>query len=124
MMTEEEIKLIVELVKHDYQEFARAAGWPELRDRWLKDHPHCAYCGRGTRLAVHHKYPVSWPRGTELELSENNLITLCEWPTMNCHLWIGHLGDWSSRNPTVETDAAEFLVRIKGRTYPTQESPP
>ena len=97
--------------------FERHPHWSVTKAAWLIEHPTCAACGRKECLTVHHKWPVSWPGGKELELSDQNLITLCEWQTMNCHLHVGHLGDWRSRNPQVVTDAAWWLLKIKERKY-------
>lgn len=81
------------------KEIARSFGiprsplWPKTRDNWLKLSPFCKFCERTTKLTVHHKKPFHlFP---ELELDPRNLITVCEWPTMNCHLWWCHGGDWS-----------------------------
>src|SRR5262245_55326469 len=70
----------------------RSSQWPALRKRWLAEHPKCEGCGRTDELEVHHKVPVH-VRPTR-ELDETNLMTLCQHPTWNCHLIIGHCGDW------------------------------
>jgi hypothetical protein len=46
----------------------------------------------------------------ELELDPGNLITLCM-GTNECHLTIGHGGDWKSFNGTVLSDA--LMVKDK-----------
>jgi 5-methylcytosine-specific restriction protein A len=86
----------------------RSPKWGAVRKDWLAIHKHCAACGSSEKLQVHHKKPFHlYP---ELELDYENLITLCEDPKgSECHLQIGHLGNWKSFNPNVETDAREIL---------------
>jgi len=91
---------------------ARSGKWPSYRAAWLKDNPRCAACGNRENVEVHHVMPVSWDPSKELE--RDNFVTLC--PTH--HLWIGHLGDWKSRNPDVRKDAADWADKIHARTYP------
>jgi hypothetical protein len=67
--------------------------------------------------------PWSWPGGADKHNSDPLadpavFVTLCEKPSMNCHLWIGHLGDFKSRNPNVLQDAATFQNKVKLRPYP------
>lgn len=47
-----------------------------------------------------------------MELDPENLITLCEGPAFNCHLFFGHLRNWSSHNPDVREDAAMWREKI------------
>lgn len=96
----------------------RSSEWPKVRDQWLKDNPTCAACGGKEKLEVHHKYPFAWPNGAALELDPNNFITLCEKPGHDCHLMVGHLGDWKSRNSQVCEDSANLLKKIQCRPYP------
>lgn len=70
----------------------RSGKWPAVRDAHLKEHPYCEACGRATDLNVHHIVPVHVQPALELE--PMNLMTLCERKTWNCHLWIGHNGNW------------------------------
>jgi 5-methylcytosine-specific restriction protein A len=93
----------------------RAPGWDEVRDAWLKEHPVCAACGGRKHLNVHHLRPVKhYP---ELELSPGNLLTLCEAPSRNCHLNIGHLGDWKAWNPDAHRDAILMRAKRRERRY-------
>jgi 5-methylcytosine-specific restriction protein A len=58
-----------------------------------------------------------------LELDPSNLIALCEGSKeVNCHLFVGHLGNYKGFNPDVESDAklwasklAQNKQRIQGR---------
>jgi len=89
----------------------RSTHWETTRKNHLKLQPFCVACGKVQDLQVHHKQPFHLH--PELELDQNNLITLCEEKSEQCHLKIGHLGDWKSFNPNVEKDAQEKLALIK-----------
>ncbi len=92
---------------------ARSGKWPALEKNWLKVHPHCAACGTLDDVSVHHKRPFHLD--PQLELDPMNLITLCE--KHQCHLMVGHSGDWHAYNPHVEEDARSLARRIKQRQY-------
>lgn len=96
----------------------RSPRWPAARAAWLRLHPTCAACGAPDHVEVHHVYPFSWPRGAATELDPTNFITLCEHSSRNCHLSLGHLGDWKARNPDVRADAAAYLAKVRARPYP------
>ena len=90
----------------------RSSHWETVRKRHLKAFPTCAACGCDQHLQVHHIKPFHLH--PELELEESNLITLCEGKGEHqCHLNIGHLGNFKRENPDVVKDAEEFLKRIK-----------
>jgi len=89
----------------------RSSHWETVRKNHLKLQPTCAACGNTKGLQVHHKQPFHIH--PELELDENNLITLCEDKSIECHFNIGHLRDWKSFNPNVEIDAKEKLLSIQ-----------
>lgn len=93
---------------------ARSPKWAALRKRFVKKHPLCAGCGRKDRLNVHHIIPIH--ERIDLELEWNNLLTLCEWPTWNCHLRIGHRGNWK----LFDEFAADVALEV--RTILTQRS--
>ena len=109
---------------------ARSPQWSKVRALHLKREPRCAICGTDKQLEVHHIWPFGWPGGSKFELDDGkngtgldgNLITLCESPSHNCHLWGGHLGDWHSRNATIRTDAPVMLAKIKNRPRPPTET--
>lgn len=88
----------------------RASGWSKVRKKHLKKQPVCAACGNSRRLQVHHIKPVH--KHPELELDENNLITLCASP---CHLIFGHLKNWKSWNTEVVEDCEKYLTKLKER---------
>jgi len=79
--------------------------WPTIRKQFLEKHGSCAVCNGKTNLEVHHKQPFHL--APELELDESNLITLCERKKygINCHLLVGHLGNYKKANPEVVIDA-------------------
>lgn len=94
---------------------ARSGKWPAVRRAHLEQHPVCAVCGGKENLEVHHKKPFHLH--PELELDPANLITLCESKNngINCHLAVGHIGNFKSLNATVEQDATYLNKKLKGR---------
>lgn len=100
----------------------RSPHWSAVRAAHLRLHPTCAACGGTEDVQVHHIWPYSWPGGEATELVETNFITLCEHPGHCCHVRIGHLGDWRSRNPDVVKDSEEWLKKTHNRPYPPGHS--
>lgn len=94
----------------------RSNKWPSKRAEFVAVHPKCECCGRRTNLNVHHIKPFHlFP---ELELVDENLITLCEGGPINCHYLAGHCGvGWStySRNVHEQIRAIGSLVRVLKR---------
>lgn len=93
----------------------RSDGWPEARKEHLVSFPVCVVCGSKKNLQVHHIHPFHlYP---ELELNPDNLITLCEddGNGCDCHLFIGHLGNFRTYNPDVKEDAEIWNQKIKNR---------
>lgn len=92
----------------------RSKQWPAVRRKWLKLHPVCRACGCTVlaELEVHHRRPFHlFPH---LELSERNLITLCERKgESGCHLAVGHGGSWKKYNPRVCADADANFRKVK-----------
>jgi hypothetical protein len=78
---------------------------------WLKD-KRCIVCGGRIRLQAHHKYPFHlFP---SLEMDERYWRPLCEGDhRLNCHLLVGHGGDFSGFNPLVDELAGimHFILR-------------
>lgn len=90
----------------------RSSKWSSLRKSFLETNNFCAACGGTIFLEVHHIEPFH--ENPSLELDTNNLITLCDKPGKdNCHLEIGHLGSFKSKNPNVREDAAKALEKTK-----------
>lgn len=90
----------------------RSPQWPTVAADHLADHPTCACCGGRAKLRVHHIQPFYLR--PDLELDPANLITLCEAERfgVNCHLLIGHHGNWRKFNPIVTFDAWQWNQRL------------
>ena len=92
----------------------RHKDWHKAKIAHLKANPECAACGSTSRLIVHHIRPFQW--FPHLELVEANLLTLCEGETLNCHLWLGHCGNFAKwYNPNVLDDASRFRWMLAHR---------
>ena len=93
----------------------RSSQWPTVRKTHLSTHGTCAVCNGTTNLEVHHIKPFHVD--PTLELAPSNLITLCEAGKdgINCHLLIGHLGNFKSVNLDVVADAAIWNTKISNR---------
>lgn len=71
----------------------------KIMKQYSLEHPVCQFCGiSGGRIDVHHKIPVS--QAPELACDKSNLITLHRKP--QCHLVVGHHGNWKDFNKNVE----------------------
>jgi len=90
----------------------RSDKWPKVEKEHLAIQPKCAACNGSQRLNVHHKQPFHLH--PELELDQNNLITLCM-GTMECHIRIGHGDDFKMYNPNVVADSADVLAHPEKR---------
>ncbi len=99
----------------------RSGKWSSVRKAHLELHPVCEVCGGKDKIEVHHKKPFHLH--PDLELNPQNLISLCESGKngINCHLAVGHLGNFKSFNETVETDATVIRARIQNRPTATKE---
>lgn len=90
----------------------RSKDWPIVRDNFLSANPSCAVCGGTKKLQVHHIIPFNI--APDMELDHENLITLCTSKKygINCHLLIGHLGNFKRANVSVKADAAYWRERL------------
>lgn len=88
----------------------RSSAWRALRKAHLEENPCCEACGSRKRVVPHHIVPFHVDPSRELDPS--NLVSLCEGPVFNCHLFFGHLKRWGRHNPTVLEDAREWKERI------------
>lgn len=85
----------------------RSSGWRKIRAKRIGiDGGRCRACGRKVNLQVHHIKPFHMQPDKELEMS--NLVTLCG----RCHILLGHLDHWKSRNDQVVYDASLVKTRI------------
>ena len=98
------MKTISTNVKLKTKGHRRSPKWAGVRKKFLRMNPRCACCGSKKKVEVHHiKSFYNFP---ELELDPKNLITLCEGKKiMNCHICIGHTGNYQDTNPRVIEDA-------------------
>lgn len=88
----------------------RSPRWRKVRQEFLEMNPCCAVCGRkDLQSNVHHKIPFHIR--PDLELEEENLITLCR----DHHFLFGHLMQWKSYNKDIIEDATAWNKKIKSR---------
>lgn len=103
------------LVRHHFRDIGlgkqRSTHWKTVEHHFLMEHSTCEACGTHIRVQVHHKKPFHIH--PELELDPANLIALCM-SRRECHLWIGHGGNFKEWNPKVE----EYAAMIKNGTKP------
>ena len=91
----------------------RSSEWVQVRSDFVRKHPRCEACGSTANLNVHHIEPFH--QRPDLELVEDNLITLCR----EHHFRIGHDPDgkgprkpsWLESNPNVRQDAKNWSKR-------------
>ena len=90
----------------------RSPKWRKVRGAFIKKYPRCFVCGSKKKVEVHHKVPFHYR--PDLELEEENLTTLCENKKygINCHLLIGHLGNYTRINAHIEYDMATWRMKI------------
>ena len=93
----------------------RSSKWRSVREKHLKLNPTCAACGNDSTpdLSVHRIYPFHlFP---ELELDPANFVTLCESGVAgtNCHLLLGHCGNWKDYNKNVQFDALRIRQMLR-----------
>jgi 5-methylcytosine-specific restriction endonuclease McrA len=90
----------------------RSSRWRKVRNAHLLKNPNCAICGSDENLTVHHL--KSFSQYPELELSVDNLITLCENKNLNCHFVFGHHMRWTNLNDTLLSDIEKIKHYVKG----------
>jgi hypothetical protein len=89
----------------------RAWATAKAMQAYREAHPACEYCGRDSRIQVHHAKPVSV--APDLAASIENMISLC---AKRCHITIGHAGNYKNyvenvfelcaRRRVIKTEAA------------------
>jgi 5-methylcytosine-specific restriction enzyme A len=111
-------KHTINLTRHYFRDMGiapkRSTHWKTLEHHFLQEHPICEACGTHIRVQVHHKKPFHIH--PELELNTTNLISLCM-SRRECHLWIGHGGNFKEWNPKVE----DYAAMIRNGTKPFDE---
>lgn len=93
----------------------RSPEWKDTKTKHLKQYPACAVCGCTKNVEVHHIIPFHI--APDMELNPDNLLTLCECKKygINCHLLIGHLGNYRRTNTTCRIDAVMWNMKLKGK---------
>lgn len=101
--------------KADLSTSARSSKWPKVRADYIKINNRCAVCDGTKKLEVHHIHPFH--THPELELESTNFVTLCESNNngINCHLLVGHLGNYRSVNIKVQEDAEFWNKKLAER---------
>jgi len=89
----------------------RSTQWSKVRKAYLNRQSVCAVCGEKYGLQVHHIKPFHLH--PELELDKSNFITLCTNKKFNCHLKIGHGGNFRWENPFIYKHI-EWIKKCKG----------
>ncbi len=90
----------------------RSPKWRKVRNAFKKKNPKCLCCGGKIKVEIHHIKDFStYP---ELELVESNLMPLCERKKygINCHLLLGHTGNYRKINNSAELDAIIWNYKI------------
>jgi len=90
----------------------RSGRWRKVRKDFIEANPTCFVCGGSKKVEVHHVIPFSV--APDLELDPSNLVSLCEAKKygLNCHLLIGHLGNYRRTNPNFWTDAISWSMKL------------
>lgn len=89
----------------------RSSKWKKVRLEFLKQNPKCAVCGSLENVVPHHITPVHIDSSKELD--PDNLISLCENKSFNCHLFFGHLKNWTKHNSNILEDAKIWSEKIR-----------
>jgi hypothetical protein len=100
----------------------RSKEWRFVRSNHLAFNPRCEACGGKEKLEVHHIIPFHVT--PELELVPSNLITLCESKKngVNCHLFVGHGGDYRNYREDVYVWTNIISYGLKQRTESKEPS--
>jgi len=88
----------------------RSPKWKKIRLEHMTSNPRCAVCGNTCKVVPHHIVPFH--KDPSKELDPDNLISLCEGDTFNCHLFFGHFRNWCRNNPDVVEDARMWSERL------------
>lgn len=91
----------------------RSSKWRKIRAIHLASNNECHICKSKKKLEVHHIVPFHM--APDLELEPSNLITLCENKKygLNCHLLVGHLGNYRRINLNCEVDAMTWKIKLR-----------
>ena len=95
----------------------RSPKWKKFESEMIIKQPYCAVCGNTIvrELTGHHMKPYhAFP---ELELDPENILIMCyNGPGhINCHLVVGHCGNWRYYNPNVIRDAKRIRDMLNAK---------
>lgn len=90
--------------------YPRSSKWRKVRLAHLENNPRCAICGSDKNVVPHHIVPVHLD--PDRELDPENLISLCESESFNCHLFFGHLKNWTRCNTDIMKDVDHIRNRF------------
>ena len=108
------IKYLVDRMQNKAPKGAkRSPKWAKVRKAKLLLQPECEVCGCTHALEVHHVIPFHI--APEKELDIDNLIVLCQNKKygINCHLLIGHMGNFKTFNILCRIDAVTWRMKLK-----------
>ena len=90
----------------------RSGKWRSFRNEILRGKC-CAICSSERMICLHHI--ISFSLAPDLECEPSNCIPLCQSKKygINCHLLIGHLGNWRRINVNVRADVAYWHERLR-----------
>jgi len=90
----------------------RSKWWRKVRATHIRNNPTCYVCGSKKKVEVHHKIPFNI--APDLELKVDNLVSLCENKKygINCHLLIGHLGNYRRINAQIDYDTRTWRMKL------------
>jgi hypothetical protein len=101
----------------------RSPLWDETRKKYLATNPKCAVCGDTASVEVHHMFPFHYVvklGRPDLELDEENFVTLCEDKAHDHHLLVGHLDDWKSYDspgiPPLPSQLNAFIAKYHNKS--------
>ena len=97
----------------------RSPEWRKVRKAYAEQFPICAICNTNKDINVHHIKPFHlYPH---LELEPTNLVTLCrsKYLGFNCHMHIGHGGNFKYYNPWLKQDIQNLrnIIENNDSTY-------
>jgi 5-methylcytosine-specific restriction endonuclease McrA len=106
---------IIDLVLGKTPGIKRSVYWRNFKRKYMKKVGECSACPSTKKLELHHI--KSFHEYPELELDPENVICLCrskKWG-QNCHLNIGHKGNYRDINPDVRRMAKESKEYLSDR---------
>ena len=100
----------------------RSPQWSTVRKHHLEKEYKCQWCGAKKLLSVHHIVPFHVQ--PDLELEDDNLITLCEGLFRNCHFRRGHVSNWKKSDPEIRVECMKRNICRLVEENPIKEGKP